>query len=51
MKKLASVIALAASVGFFASAHAGQNCTAKSAALKKKFELLNSLVTPIKPLI
>lgn len=39
MKKLASVLALAASVGFFASAHAAQNCTAKSAAIEKEIRV------------
>ncbi|MER1598685.1 DUF1090 family protein [Enterobacter hormaechei] len=39
MKKLASVLALTASVGFFASAHAAQNCIAKSAAIEKEIRV------------
>lgn len=39
MKKLASMLALAASVGFFASAHAAPNCNAKSAAIEKEIRI------------
>jgi len=39
MKKLVSVLAVVASVGMFASAHAAESCSAKSAALEKEISI------------